>query len=366
MNFPYDIFGLSEKNDMWEELRQSKKPIVMYGMGDGADKILAVLESRGISVSDFFASDGFVRGQTFHSKKVLSFSEIKNKYEDFVIILSFGSSRREVLDFIYSLDDAYDVRVPDLPVCGNGLFDKVAFLTEYDNVIRARSLLSDERSVNLFDDLVRYKLSGKIEFLRNNFSTVGDMYNELLPTEKYVTALDLGAYIGDSAVKMTEYFGNIRRIIAVEPDKRSFGKLSLFADGITGVRILPINVCVADFVGETRFSQEGNRNSSVNGRKKQSTVKVSTVDSIVGDEKIDYIKIDVEGNEAAALRGGLETMKRCMPDIALSVYHRANDFFELILYLHEICPEYRLYLRRPEYLPPWDVTLFALSNCKDK
>ena len=79
MNFPYDIFGLSEKNDMWEELRQSKKPIVMYGMGDGADKILAVLESRGISVSDFFASDGFVRGQTFHSKKVLSFSEIKNK-----------------------------------------------------------------------------------------------------------------------------------------------------------------------------------------------------------------------------------------------------------------------------------------------
>lgn len=366
MNFPDDIFGLPEKNDMWDDLRQNKKPIVMYGMGDGADKILAVLENRGISVSDFFASDGFVRGQTFHSKKVLSFSEIKNKYEDFVIILSFGSSRREVLDLIYSLDGVYDVRVPDLPVCGDGLFDKNTFLTEYDNIARARSLLSDERSVSLFDDLIRYKLSGKIEFLRNNFSTVNDMYNELLPTERYLTAIDLGAYTGDSASRMKECFANIRKIIAVEPDSRSFKKLCLFAECITGVNILPINVCVADYNGETQFSQEGNRNSSVNGRKKQSAVKVSTLDSIACDEKIDYIKIDVEGNEAAALRGGLETIKRCVPDIALSVYHRSNDFFELILYLNEICPEYRLYLRRPEYLPPWDVTLFALGNCEDK
>ena len=69
--------------DLWEYLSAQKdKKIVMYGMGNGADKILAVCERYGIEVSDFFASDGFVRGHLFHGKRVLSYSEMKEKYGD--------------------------------------------------------------------------------------------------------------------------------------------------------------------------------------------------------------------------------------------------------------------------------------------
>ena len=50
------------KKDLWSYLCESDKKIVMYGMGNGADKILSICERRGIEVSDFFASDGFVRG----------------------------------------------------------------------------------------------------------------------------------------------------------------------------------------------------------------------------------------------------------------------------------------------------------------
>ena len=60
------------KKDLWQYLAEAGKPIVMYGMGNGADKILAVCEAKGIEISDFFASDGFVRGHSFHGKKVLS------------------------------------------------------------------------------------------------------------------------------------------------------------------------------------------------------------------------------------------------------------------------------------------------------
>ena len=66
--------------DLWKKLAASDKTVVMYGMGNGADKILAVCERYGIVVADFFASDGFVRGQKFHDKTVLSFSAIKEKY----------------------------------------------------------------------------------------------------------------------------------------------------------------------------------------------------------------------------------------------------------------------------------------------
>ena len=67
------------KVDLWHYLKTADKPILMYGMGNGADKILKVCESYGIEIADFFASDGFVRGHSFHGKVVLSYSQAKVK-----------------------------------------------------------------------------------------------------------------------------------------------------------------------------------------------------------------------------------------------------------------------------------------------
>ena len=67
-------------SDLWNYLSKAKKTIVMYGMGNGADKILAVCQQYNIEIADFFASDGFVRGHSFHGKTVLSYSQVKEKY----------------------------------------------------------------------------------------------------------------------------------------------------------------------------------------------------------------------------------------------------------------------------------------------
>ena len=96
------MIDVKAKKDLWQYLKESEKPVVMYGMGNGADKILAVCEKKGIEVSDFFASDGFVRGHSFHGKKVLSYCETKEKYgeDNFIVLLSFASSLPEVIDNI--------------------------------------------------------------------------------------------------------------------------------------------------------------------------------------------------------------------------------------------------------------------------
>ena len=68
--------------DLWTYLQKANKTVVMYGMGNGADKILNICDRYGIEVADFFASDGFVRGHSFRGMLVRSFSEIKEKYGD--------------------------------------------------------------------------------------------------------------------------------------------------------------------------------------------------------------------------------------------------------------------------------------------
>ena len=84
-----------QDTDLWEYLSQTEKTVVMYGMGNGADKILAICCRYGIEVADFFASDGFVRGHSFHGKRVLSYSEVKEKYgaESIIVLLSSRGPR---------------------------------------------------------------------------------------------------------------------------------------------------------------------------------------------------------------------------------------------------------------------------------
>ena len=128
---PYTDFNLPSYPctcDMWDALCIEHRPIVVYGMGNGADKLIRRFEKYGIEISDFFASDGFVRGHSFHGKKVKSFSEIKEEYEDFIIVLSFASNRSEVIEMLSDINSKYEIVVPDMPVAGEDeYFDREFF-----------------------------------------------------------------------------------------------------------------------------------------------------------------------------------------------------------------------------------------------
>ena len=97
----FDEFNM----DVWQALKSSKLPILIYGMGNGADKIIDVFHQFGITYQDVFASDGFVRGHSYKGKRVISYSEAKEKYPNgFDIVVSFGSKLPDVISYIFSLE----------------------------------------------------------------------------------------------------------------------------------------------------------------------------------------------------------------------------------------------------------------------
>ena len=69
MNIIEEILRLP---DMTGVIKARKRPVLLYGMGNGAELTDAYLRSRGIIPDGVFASDGFVRGQSFMGKRVLS------------------------------------------------------------------------------------------------------------------------------------------------------------------------------------------------------------------------------------------------------------------------------------------------------
>ena len=355
-------FSYSYNSDLWQYLSTTAKTVVMYGMGNGADKILAICEKYGITVADFFASDGFVRGHSFHGKVVLSYSQIKEKYgaENVIVLLSFASSLPDVLENIYRIASECELYAPDVPVCGDNLFTLEFYKENLEKIFAVRELLADELSVKIYDNVIAYKLTGDIKHLRDAESSKEEAYS-LLGAESFSSIADLGAYNGDTVREVMAISKNLSVAYAFEPDRRSFRKLSDFCATVTGSpEIYPINAAAWCEDTEIGFGDEGNRNSGICAKAKTVNVTARTLDGVLDGKSIDYIKYDVEGAEKEAIIGCENTILSHRPKLLISAYHRSEDIFELPLQIHSLLPDYKLYYRRHPYIPAWDLNLLCI------
>lgn len=354
--------------DLWKYLKTVDKPVLIYGMGNGADKIISALNSYGVEVSDFFASDGFVRGHSFHGKRVLSYSEACEKYGDFIILVSFATSLCEVIERIKELNTKHELYAPDVPVFGGGLFNEEYYLENKEKFDTAREMLYDERSKLLFDNIIKYKLSGKIDYLFNDISTEDEIWEEILSPNEYRLTVDVGAYRGDTVKDLINRCPFIEKIISIEPDIKNFSKLQkLIVEQNLGC-VEAYNIAAWDKREIRMIDVQGSRNSNLMAKTGRE-VECVPLDEILLDRAADYIKYDVEGVEREALLGSIKAItntprinNKPAPDLLVSLYHKNCDLFDLITLVKRINPNYKLYLRRLKYIPAWDLNLYATER----
>lgn len=361
------VRDISCHEDLWDRLSHAEKPILLYGMGNGADKILNVCTRRGIGIADTFASDGFVRGHSFHGKVVLSYSAAKEKYGDFIVLLSFASSLPDVLETIRRIDKEQELYAPDVPVFGDTLFDRAFFLLHRQDLEETESLLADELSRRTLENVIRYKLTGKISYLDTCECAEEETFS-LLQTAEIRNYADLGAYNGDTIRKLIPVSPKLCEVTALEPDRRNFRKLTEYAATIADrLTVRACNIGAWSKKDLLSFHASGNRNaglaSSPTG--KTSTVETDTLDDILADRSVDFIKYDVEGAEREALMGSRRTIARYSPRLLVSLYHRSEDLYTLPRLVRDMNPSYSFYLRKLRYIPAWDLNLYAIPNTEE-
>ena len=360
--------NINIKNDLWHYLASCESPLVMYGMGTGADKIIAVCEKYGIEISDFFASDGFVRGHSFHGKTVISYSTMKEKYDGQkpIVLLSFASSLPDVMALFKKVGEECELYAPDVPVFGETLFTMEFFEENCERFEAVYNLLADEESKRIYENVISYKLTGDIKYLWDSESDKAQVYDKILDCKSISTYVDLGAYNGDTIREMIHFNSELKSAIALEPDARNFRKLNEYAHGVEGVEIKCINAGAWNGNTTLLFDASGNRNAGIVSKgnivSKIKEVPVVSVDSVLDGAQVDYIKYDVEGSEKEALLGTVNTIKAHAPKLLVSLYHRSEDLFALPELVKELNPDYSLYLRRFPYIPAWDINLYAVKK----
>lgn len=348
---------IREKEDVYEYLKGCGKPIAVYGMGNGADKLFNIFADKGIGVDAVFASDGFVRGQIFRGYRVKSYGELCGELNDFVVVPAFATRIAEVMRNIDAIDAERELRFPELPVIGGEPMDMRFIRENEEDIAHAYELFADDFSREVFAALINFRISGRLEYLRGIMTDREEIFAKMGVNGDEVYA-DLGAYDGDTLAEFEELAGGFSYAVAVEPDRRNFRKLTRYAEGRGDITL--INKAVHSSPALLPFNDKAGRNSAIEegGR---AFVEADSPDNIFAEtgRKVSYVKMDVEGAEEQALMGMKRTIAENRPKLCVCAYHRAKDLWRLPLLIRELRADYEIMLRKHLYYPGWETAVYC-------
>lgn len=167
-------------------------------------------------------------------------------------------------------------------------------------------------------------------------------FNVFKPEEEFF--VDAGAYDGATILDFMQWTGRkYRKVIAMEP----LGDMCRHIKDIclrNGLRNVDIKEGAAwNREEELYFTDE--RTGSKVEECGEIAIKGMSIDCVAGEDKVTYIKMDIEGSERKALEGAKKVIQRDHPKLAVSLYHKPEDIVELPAYILELVPEYKFYIR---------------------
>ena len=350
LNFKIDSLSV------WEKLQETKEPIIMYGTGNGADKVCDVLNSLHIQLSGITASSSFVRERFFRGVPVKPLEYFEDKYSEFTIIVTFGTSIPSVMENIFNISKKHRVLVPCVPVIGTEIFDRKFLENHEEEINLAYSLLADDFSRKIFEGYVNFQFGGEISILKEIETDENEAFTNILKLNNQEAFVDIGAYRGDTVEKFLKHTNNeYINIVAAEPDKKTFLKLLANCESLKNFRC--VNAAITDFDGKIGFSSLAGRQSAVGG---ENMIKSLSLPTLCEDVEPTFIKIDSEGCEIEILKGGENILKEFKPKMNIAAYHKGEDIFKLPILINSINPDYEIHLRHHPYIPAWDTLFYCI------
>lgn len=243
----------------------------------------------------------------------------------------------------------------------------IEFISEKRNLKSTIVIIDNLRLAHLFfNELVQIGCpQNKIYMTYDNGirTAFGKIYFDLpeLKHEANETFIDAGSFDGETSQSFIGWCGGkYNKIYAFEPMYEGY---VLSRKKLKGIKNMELhNTALGSKKGKANFaSQYGRLMGSKLGEDGDSVneVEIETIDEIVTDDKITFIKMDIEGAELDALKGAKKTLQRDMPKLAISLYHKNEDLVEIPLWIKHNVPDYKFYLRHYSN-KRWDLVLYCV------
>ncbi len=352
-----------------------KNDMILYGSSINNNRRINLLKKMGINVIYMCDRDKKLWDA---DKKIYSPDTIYNNPDADILVQTWHY--REVLKLFK--EKGFPNRVLVWPTMGEWLFDYV-----YDSVGSFNELIF-KKSCNwiknnekkLFDiyetkDSYTYKALNQIIYERKiadtpNLLSIDEyldfeyynnyFYDKHLAPQGNVVFIDGGAFTGDSAALfIRDYKERVAKIFAFEPDKINFHKLLNYSKKLSKENLLECYNCGLSNESKNLsfISKEIKSCVTENG---DTTISLVALDNFLVGKKINgtlCIKLDIEGEECAAISGFKETLQKYKPYLAICVYHKMEDIFAVPQLIKTIEPRYKFYLRAGSHLECYAVPM---------
>ncbi|MEA3498576.1 MAG: FkbM family methyltransferase, partial [Campylobacterota bacterium] len=307
------------------------------------------------AISKLIDVDGIIDDFTrVHSSKKKNILQIEDVPKDALILSTASGSPLEVknrlnemgfINFNYlALYKYSSLNLPNPPFIMDFEDD---FKQNRDKYSEVYDLLEDKKSKEIFEKVINFKISFDYNFMDGFTNDHEGQYfdKDIVPEIKNITFLDGGGYIGDTLPTIMKNYPDFKKIYMVEPSvlhmniaKKSFGDIK---------NIEFINCGISN--KKVTLNISGDQNSCDHNYQAQN---LDTIDNIINGvtphergQKIDFIKLDIEGAEQDAIDGAIGTIKRDKPVLAICIYHKAEDWYKIPQKVLAINSEYKIYLR---------------------
>ncbi len=165
--------------------------------------------------------------------------------------------------------------------------------------------------------------------------------------------IDAGGYVGDTALLFSSYTDKSIHVFEASPSNMDIIRETIRLNQLEN--IVPVSKALGEKSGTATFSL-GERNSCNSlverpGYNYPNHIEVSviTLDDYVRENNLEVglIKVDIEGGEQLLLKGAVETIRTQHPILLISIYHSANDFFEIKPMIEKMCDKYTFRIIKP-------------------
>ncbi|MDR3299588.1 MAG: FkbM family methyltransferase [Candidatus Accumulibacter sp.] len=207
-----------------------------------------------------------------------------------------------------------------------------------------------------------------------NYIHTREYFSEPMLPEKGEVYVDCGMLSGGSVKQFISFCGgDYKKIYGFEPSPNSYKRVIADLQGVERLHVVQKAVWseetelrFAKLEEEGTFDPGGARIDSQG----EEIVCTATIDNTVGADRVTFIKMDVEGAELEALKGAEKVLLRDNPKLAICLYHKPEDIVEITLYLWQLHPENKYFLRHHNYVVSGerymlDTVLYSLRKHED-
>ncbi|MBK2257744.1 FkbM family methyltransferase [Francisella philomiragia] len=313
----------------------------VLGRNETSAKLLDVVDFCGY-IDDFFD------GEIWNTKKVFKINQINNKN---AIIVSCSIAIYPV-SIIRKLEESgfnNILTVMDVVKYSNLNFN-IKFLTvarqdlelnivEYEKIYQK---LRDCKSKQVLRDLVNFRLNFDLSYMREYTVDFKKQYFEdFLGLELNEVFADVGGYDGQTSIEFVKHCPKYKSIYIFEPSEAN---LILARDSLKNYKNINfISKGLSNKKETLRFNTNSGSASNLS-EEGDVEIEVDTLDNLV-KEKISFIKMDIEGAESLAIDGMKNHILKDHPKLAISVYHKPDDFWKIPEQIFNIRSDYDIYMR---------------------